>query len=83
MALLQARTARTMLLLPFFCRANALEPAHLSRIVTLSNLNISAGKDAKDASTLSMEATANTFRYLDKNEKIANQKAKEKKEAKQ
>ena len=61
----------------------AADVAHLSRIVTLSNLNISAGKDAKDASTLSMEATANTFRYLDKNEKIANQKAKEKKEAKQ
>ena len=34
--------------------------------------NISAGKDAKNAGGLVMEATANTFRYLDKNEKAAN-----------
>ena len=46
--------------------------AHLSRIVTLTNMNISAGKDAKNAGGLVMEATANTFRYLDKNEKAAN-----------
>ena len=35
-------------------------------------MNISAGKDAKNAGGLVMEATANTFRYLDKNEKAAN-----------
>lgn len=46
--------------------------AHLSRIVNLTNMNISAGKDAKNAGGLVMEATANTFRYLDKNEKAAN-----------
>ena len=46
--------------------------AHLSHIVTLTNMNISAGKDAKNAGGLVMEATANTFRYLDKNEKAAN-----------
>ena len=50
----------------------ALDIAHLSRIVTLTNMNISAGKDAKNAGGLVMEATANTFRYLDKNEKAAN-----------
>lgn len=51
----------------------AADIAHLSRIVTLSNMNISEGKDAKkNAGSLVMEATANTFRYLDKNEKAAN-----------
>ncbi len=53
--------------------------AHLSRIVTLSNLKIMAGKDAKDSSALVMEATANTFRYLDQNEKMAIKKANEQK----
>lgn len=51
----------------------AADIAHLSRIVTLSNMNIAEGKDAKKApGSLVMEATANTFRYLDKNEKAAN-----------
>lgn len=45
--------------------------AHLSRIVTLTNMNIQAGKDAKNADGLIMEATANTFRYLDKTEQVA------------
>lgn len=41
--------------------------ANLSRIVTLHNMSIAAGKDAaKDANgLLSMEATARTYRYLD------------------
>ena len=53
--------------------AFAADIAHLSRIVTLTNMNIGAGKDTKNAAGgLSMEATANTFRYLDKSEKIAN-----------
>lgn len=49
--------------------------AHLSRIVTLSNISVNPvggaaqGKEvAKDTSTLVMEATANTYRYLDKSE---------------
>lgn len=50
----------------------AADIAHLSRIVTLTNMNIGAGKDAKSAGGLVMEATANTFRYLDKNEKETN-----------
>lgn len=51
----------------------AADIAHLSRIVTLSNMNIGEGKDAKkNTGSLVMEATANTFRYLDKNEKAAN-----------
>lgn len=45
--------------------------AHLSRIVTLSNLNISPGKDG---ASLIMDATAKTFRYLDKDEVAAQQK---------
>ncbi|MEO8057735.1 MAG: type 4a pilus biogenesis protein PilO [Burkholderiales bacterium] len=40
--------------------------ANLSRIVTLHNLVITAPKDA--SGTLSMEATARTYRYLDTNE---------------
>ena len=59
--------------------AFAADVAHLSRIVTLSNLHVMAGKDAKDPSALVMEATANTFRYLDQNEKIAIKKANEQK----
>ncbi len=49
----------------------AADIAHLSRIVTLTNMNIGAGKDGKTGGLI-MEATANTFRYLDKNEKAAN-----------
>lgn len=53
--------------------AFASDIAHLSRIVTLNNISIvPAGKD-KDISTLTMEATARTFRYLDP-EEIQSQK---------
>jgi type IV pilus assembly protein PilO len=49
--------------------AFASDVAHLSRIVTLNNLDITANKDGN----LSLEVTAKTFRYLD-SEEIANQK---------
>ena len=45
--------------------------ANLSRIVTLNNLSISPVKD----NTLVMEATAKTFRYLDKDEIDSQRKA--------
>jgi type IV pilus assembly protein PilO len=54
--------------------AFAADIAQLSRIVTLGNMNIGARKDAKDSGNLIMEATANTYRYLDKSEKLANTK---------
>jgi type IV pilus assembly protein PilO len=41
--------------------AFASDVGQLSRIVTLNDVNISAGKDG----ILSMDATARTFRYLD------------------
>jgi type IV pilus assembly protein PilO len=44
----------------------AADIANLSRIVTLHNLNISAGKDL--SGVLTMESTARTYRYLDQNE---------------
>jgi type IV pilus assembly protein PilO len=44
--------------------------AHLSRIVTLNNLNITPGKDA-----LVLDATAKTFRYLDADEVAAQRKS--------
>ena len=47
--------------------------ANLSRIVTLHNLTITAGKDLN--SPLSMEAVARTYRYLDQAELEANRKA--------
>lgn len=48
--------------------AFATEISKFSRIVTLNDLNIGlAVKDSKD-STLSLEATAKTYRYLDKGE---------------
>ena len=37
-------------------------------------MNIGARKDGKDPGNLIMEATANTFRYLDKSEKLVNAK---------
>lgn len=40
--------------------------AHLSRIVTLNNISITPA--AKDSSSLTMDATARTFRYLDPDE---------------
>lgn len=45
--------------------------AHLSRIVTLNNLTVVPGRDG---GTLSMDATAKTFRYLDKDEIAAQRK---------
>ena len=42
----------------------AADIANLSRIVTLHDINISAGRDA----TLGMDAIARTYRYLDANE---------------
>jgi len=51
----------------------AADVANLSRIVTLHNMNIVAGKDASGA--LSMEATARTYRYLDPTEIEAQKKA--------
>ncbi len=44
----------------------AADIANLSRIVTLHNLNIVAGKDL--SGVLTMEATARTYRYLDQSE---------------
>lgn len=47
--------------------------ANLPRIVTLNNLNIQTGKDG----TLSLDATAKTFRYLDEEELAAQRKARQ------
>lgn len=49
----------------------AADIANLSRIVTLSNLSVSSAKDG----TLSMDATARTYRYLDQEEVAAQRKA--------
>jgi type IV pilus assembly protein PilO len=50
--------------------------AALSRIVTLHNLAIGPGADTRTApGTLSMEATARTYRYLDDSEVAASRKA--------
>lgn len=66
--------------------AFAADVANLSRIVTLHNLNITSGKDKEASGTLSMEATARTYRYLDAAEleqiRDAAQKAKAKTGAK-
>lgn len=51
--------------------AFAADVAQLSRIVTLNGLSIVPGKD----STLTMDATAKTFRYLDPEEVAAQRKA--------
>lgn len=51
--------------------AFASDIANLSRIVTLNNLSVVPVKD----NTLAMEATAKTFRYLDKDEVAAQSKA--------
>ena len=51
--------------------AFASDIANLSRIVTLNNLSISPKPDG----TLSMDATAKTFRYLDPDEVTAQRKA--------
>lgn len=47
--------------------------AHLSRIVTLNNLTIAPGA-GRDSAVLVMDATAKTFRYLDKEEIAAQRK---------
>ncbi|MDM0045393.1 type 4a pilus biogenesis protein PilO [Variovorax dokdonensis] len=49
----------------------AADVANLSRIVTLNNLSIAPGKDG----TLTMDATAKTFRYLDPEEQAAQKRA--------
>ena len=54
--------------------AFASDIAHLSRIVTLNNLTVTPGTGAT-AGTLSLEATAKTFRYLDTSEVEAQRKA--------
>lgn len=51
--------------------AFAADIANLSRIVTLNNLNVVPARD----STLTMDATAKTFRYLDSDEISAQRKA--------
>jgi type IV pilus assembly protein PilO len=51
--------------------AFAADIAHLSRIVTLNNLEINQARDGN----LSMDATAKTFRYLDRDEVDAQRKA--------
>jgi type IV pilus assembly protein PilO len=51
--------------------AFASDVANLSRIVTLNNLTITPARDG----TLSMDATAKTFRYLDADEVSAQRKA--------
>lgn len=49
----------------------ASDVAHLSRIVTLSNLTLSPARDG----VLSMDATARTYRYLDTDEIASQRKA--------
>ncbi len=51
----------------------ASDVAHLSRIVTLNNISIAPA--GKEAGTLTMDATARTFRYLDPEEVQAQKKA--------
>ncbi|HUG25516.1 type 4a pilus biogenesis protein PilO [Piscinibacter sp.] len=46
----------------------AADVANLSRIVTLHNITIVAGKDKDSSGVLSMDATARTYRYLDASE---------------
>jgi type IV pilus assembly protein PilO len=55
----------------------AADVANLSRIVTLHNMVIVSSKDIKDAQgTLTMEATARTYRYLDQTEVNEQKKSK-------
>ena len=53
--------------------AFAADIANLSRIVTLNNISITPA--AKDSGSLTMDATARTFRYLDPDEVQAQRKA--------
>jgi len=55
--------------------AFASDVGQLSRIVTLNDVSILAGKDG----ILTMDATARTFRYLDDDEVSAQRKAASKK----
>jgi type IV pilus assembly protein PilO len=54
--------------------AFAADVANLSRIVTLNNLAVTPQKDG----SLTMDATARTFRYLDAEEQVSQQKEKAK-----
>jgi type IV pilus assembly protein PilO len=56
--------------------AFAADVANLSRIVTLHNLSISRPAKDPNAATLTMEATARTYRYLDAAEVEAQKRAK-------
>lgn len=56
--------------------AFASDIANLSRIVTLNNLSISPSSNKDKSDTLFLEATAKTFRYLDQEERDAQQSAK-------
>jgi len=56
--------------------AFAADVANLSRIVTLHNLNITRPNKDPNTVTLTMEATARTYRYLDQEEVEAQRKAK-------
>ncbi len=53
--------------------AFASDIANLPRIVTLNNLNIQSGKDL----TLSLDATAKTFRYFDEDEMATQRRARD------
>jgi type IV pilus assembly protein PilO len=53
--------------------AFASDIANLPRIVTLNNLNLAAGK----AGSLTLDATAKTYRYLDAEELASQRKAKQ------
>src|SRR3954452_16537409 len=55
--------------------AFASDIANLSRIVTLNNVAVGPAPGSKDGATLSMEATAKTFRYLDADEVEKQRKA--------
>lgn len=61
--------------------AFAADIANLSRIVTLHNLNVSTASRDKSDGSLTMEATARTYRYLDPAE-IETQRAEKAKAAK-
>ena len=56
----------------------AADIANLSRIVTLNNLNVAStpGKELSPSGTLTMEALARTYRYLDAGEVAEQRKAK-------
>jgi type IV pilus assembly protein PilO len=59
--------------------AFASDVAQLPRIVTLNDLNISSGKDG----SLTMDAVAKTYRYLDEDEIALQRKAAREKTAKE